>query len=102
MKSFGLCNLNKNGSPGTRALKSTLPLGCQKLTSSNGASEERYENQSLSVMATKKRTRRWSAAKRILSEFREKLDMKSQWNDRNKKGGSEFTYRNWCSIGGPA
>src|SRR2546427_2540509 len=53
IKSFGLCSLNKKGSPGRSALKSTLPLGCQKLTSSNEISEERYENQSLSVRPDK-------------------------------------------------
>jgi len=35
------CSEPKKGSPGRRALKSTLPLGCQKLTSSSGPSVER-------------------------------------------------------------
>jgi len=55
MKSSGLCSLKRRGSPGTKALNSTLLLGCQKFTSSNSRSEERYKNQSVSLMATKKR-----------------------------------------------
>jgi hypothetical protein len=37
--------------PPTMKSKSTVPRGCQKLTSSSEPSVERQENQSLSVMA---------------------------------------------------